>query len=104
MEKRPPLKNARSMEESKSAMTLKFRPEVKNLDSEKISAIINANKEKMKKNLGNLLQNCKNANPVNTRVKIRQNMLKNAESLQRKSGTYFSKEGKEMRPGANNKD
>ena len=61
------------------------------MESEKISAILNANKEKMKKNLGNLLQNTTKTQitPAN-RVKLRQNIMKKAESFHKNMGNIFN--------------
>ena len=70
---------------------MRVRPEIKAMESEKISAILNANKEKMKKNLGNLLQNTTKTQiaPAN-RVKLRQNIMKKAESFHKNMGNFFN--------------
>lgn len=67
------------MEESKSAMLFKLKPDIKAIESDKIGAIMKANKEKMKNNLGNLLANSKEK--TFNRMKMRQNFLKKAESF-----------------------
>ena len=83
-----PLKNARSMEESKSAMFLKHKPDLKGLEKDKIAAILNANKEKMKKNLGNLLQGNKDLST--NKIRLRQNIIKKGDSLNKNTGTFFN--------------
>lgn len=60
------------------------------METEKISAILNANKEKMKKNLGNLLQNTKLQIAPANRVKLRQNIMKKAESFHKNMGNFFN--------------
>ena len=71
-------------------MLLKYRPDLKTVETEKISAILNANKEKMKKNLGNLLQSSNGK--TTTRIKLRPNILKKADSFNKKdgSGSFFN--------------
>ena len=65
------------MEESKSAMILKYKP----LESDKISAFMNAN-------LGTLLQNCKDK-PV-PKMKLRPNLFKKADSLHKNPMPFFN--------------
>jgi len=90
----------RSLEETKSAMVLKMKPEIKTMESEKFSAILNANKEKMRKNLGNLLNSKNQMQPAN-RIKLRQNIMKKAESFQKNMGNFFNKEGKDLKSNNN---
>ena len=71
-------------------MSLRVRPEIKAMESEKITAILNANKEKMKKNLGNLLQNNKGQIAPANRVQLRQNIMKKAESFHKNMGSFFN--------------
>lgn len=65
-------------------MILKYKP----LETDKISAFMNANKEKMKANIGTLLQNCKDK-PV-PKIKFRQNLLKKADSLNKNTMPFFT--------------
>lgn len=82
--------NSKTIEETKSAISLKFKPEFKPFEHEKISAIMKANKEKMKNNLGNLLLNSKEK--ANNRIKIRQNLLKKAESFHKNTDSIINSE------------
>ena len=84
------MKNTKSFDETKSALNLRVQPEIKAMETEKISAILNANKEKMKKNLGNLLQNSKTQIAPANRVKLRQNIMKKAESFHKNMGNFFN--------------